>query len=94
MAGTFSLSVRDYEADKGDHVKHYRIRKTPGEKFFIAQRITFDTIAELVAHYQRKLTSYILYIISVSSLAIRTAHLERGDVQSVNEYFTHVYVIA
>ncbi|XP_072046073.1 LOW QUALITY PROTEIN: tyrosine-protein kinase Fyn-like [Amphiura filiformis] len=54
MPGTYSLSVRDYEADKGDHVKHYRIRKTQtGDQVYIAARISFDTISELVSHYQQ-----------------------------------------
>lgn len=42
----YSLSVRD-----GDTVKHYRIRQLDEGGFFIARRITFRTLSELVDHY-------------------------------------------
>ncbi|KAL8600799.1 Tyrosine-protein kinase Src42A [Nucella lapillus] len=42
----YSLSVRD-----GDTVKHYRIRQLDEGGFFIARRVTFRTLAELVDHY-------------------------------------------
>ncbi|XP_064624330.1 tyrosine-protein kinase Src42A-like [Lineus longissimus] len=42
----FSLSVRD-----GDTVKHYRIRQLDEGGFFIARRVTFRTLSELVDHY-------------------------------------------
>ena len=35
----------------GDTVKHYRIRQLDEGGFFIARRITFRTLAELVDHY-------------------------------------------
>jgi len=44
----FSLSVRD-----GDTVKHYRIRQLDEGGFFIARRVTFHSLAELVEHYSR-----------------------------------------
>lgn len=44
----YSLSVRD-----GDTVKHYRIRQLDEGGFFIARRVTFRTLAELVANYTR-----------------------------------------
>ncbi|KAK6179772.1 hypothetical protein SNE40_012057 [Patella caerulea] len=42
----YSLSVRD-----GDTVKHYRIRQLDEGGFFIARRVTFKTLSELVDHY-------------------------------------------
>lgn len=42
----YSLSVRD-----GDTVKHYRIRQLDNGGFFIAKRVSFATLQELVAHY-------------------------------------------
>lgn len=42
----YSLSVRD-----GDTVKHYRIRQLDEGGFFIARRITFINLADLVEHY-------------------------------------------
>jgi len=45
----FSLSVRD-----GDTVKHYRIRQLDQGGFFIARRITFRTLQEIVSHYSHE----------------------------------------
>ena len=42
------ISVRD-----GDTVKHYRIRQLDEGGFFIARRVTFRTLAELVDHYSQ-----------------------------------------
>ena len=42
------IAVRD-----GDTVKHYRIRQLDEGGFFIARRVTFRTLAELVEHYSR-----------------------------------------
>ncbi|XP_059140583.1 tyrosine-protein kinase Src42A-like [Physella acuta] len=42
----YSLSVRD-----GDTVKHYRIRQLDEGGFFIARRVTFRALSELVDHY-------------------------------------------
>ena len=35
----------------GDTVKHYRIRQLDEGGFFIARRVTFRTLSELVDHY-------------------------------------------
>ena len=61
VAGTFSLSVRDNDPQKGDHVKHYRIRKMDGGNgFFITQRSVFPTLSELVRHYQSKYSKVLI----------------------------------
>lgn len=44
----FIFTVRD-----GDTVKHYRIRQLDEGGFFIARRVTFRTLSELVEHYSR-----------------------------------------
>jgi len=41
-------AVRD-----GDTVKHYRIRQLDEGGFFIARRVTFRSLSELVEHYGR-----------------------------------------
>lgn len=38
----------------GDTVKHYRIRQLDQGGFYIARRITFRTLQEMVAHYSRE----------------------------------------
>ena len=42
------LTVRD-----GDTVKHYRIRQLDEGGFFIARRVTFQTLSELCEHYSK-----------------------------------------
>ena len=50
--GSYSLSVRDYDAQSGDTVKHYKIRTLDNGGFYISPRITFSTLQELVSHYK------------------------------------------
>ena len=44
----FSLSIRD-----NDSIKHYRIRQTEDGRIYIARRITFSSLSDLVTHYSR-----------------------------------------
>ncbi|PVD35760.1 hypothetical protein C0Q70_02723 [Pomacea canaliculata] len=50
--GSYVLSVRDYDEQKGDCVKHYRIRNKDDGGCYIAARRTFNSILELVDHYK------------------------------------------
>ncbi|XP_076806007.1 tyrosine-protein kinase Src42A-like [Clavelina lepadiformis] len=45
--GDFSLSVRDQQA-----VKHYRIRRLDHGGYFIARRAAFNSLHDLILHYQ------------------------------------------
>lgn len=47
-----SLSILDFDEEKGFHVKHYRIRRTDQGLFYIAKRNQFPSIQDLVNHYQ------------------------------------------
>lgn len=49
--GAYSLSIRDWDDVKGDHVKHYKIRKLDSGGYYITTRAQFDTVRELVQHY-------------------------------------------
>ncbi|XP_048825037.1 tyrosine-protein kinase Fgr isoform X1 [Lagopus muta] len=49
--GAYSLSIRDWDEAKGDHVKHYKIRKLDSGGYYITTRAQFDTIQQLVQHY-------------------------------------------
>ncbi|XP_008310872.1 tyrosine-protein kinase fynb isoform X1 [Cynoglossus semilaevis] len=49
--GAFSLSVRDWDDIKGDHVKHYKIRKLDSGGYYISTRAQFETLQQLVQHY-------------------------------------------
>uniref|UniRef100_A0A8C9WZD9 Tyrosine-protein kinase n=1 Tax=Sander lucioperca TaxID=283035 RepID=A0A8C9WZD9_SANLU len=50
--GSYSLSVRDLDAQSGDTVKHYKIRTLDNGGFYISPRNTFSTLQELVNHYK------------------------------------------
>ncbi|XP_055111510.1 tyrosine-protein kinase Lck isoform X2 [Symphalangus syndactylus] len=52
-AGSFSLSVRDFDQNQGEVVKHYKIRNLDNGGFYISPRITFPGLHELVRHYTR-----------------------------------------
>ena len=47
--GDYSLSIRDTEV-----VRHYKIRRTDDGVFFITRRVTFETIPELIHHYEKQ----------------------------------------
>ncbi|XP_048204947.1 tyrosine-protein kinase HCK isoform X2 [Perognathus longimembris pacificus] len=51
--GSYSLSVRDFDAQQGDTVKHYKIRTLDSGGFYISPRSTFGTLHELVEHYKK-----------------------------------------
>ncbi|XP_021544613.1 tyrosine-protein kinase HCK isoform X1 [Neomonachus schauinslandi] len=51
--GSYSLSVRDYDPQHRDAVKHYKIRTLDSGGFYISPRSTFSTLQELVAHYKK-----------------------------------------
>lgn len=50
-SGSFSLSVRDFDQNQGEVVKHYKIRNLDNGGFYISPRITFTGLHELVRHY-------------------------------------------
>ncbi|NWT04075.1 HCK kinase, partial [Mionectes macconnelli] len=50
--GCYSLSVRDGDVMQGGAVKHYKIRTLDSGGFYISPRNNFNTLQELVQHYQ------------------------------------------
>ncbi|XP_061520415.1 tyrosine-protein kinase Fgr isoform X2 [Phycodurus eques] len=52
--GAYSLSIRDWDDNKGDHVKHYKIRKLDNGGYYITTRSQFDTVQQLVTHYTER----------------------------------------
>ncbi|KAF7653826.1 hypothetical protein LDENG_00078040 [Lucifuga dentata] len=52
--GAYSLSIRDWDDTKGDHVKHYKIRKLDNGGYYITTRSQFDTVPQLVEHYTER----------------------------------------
>ncbi|KAI4539401.1 hypothetical protein MG293_010793 [Ovis ammon polii] len=55
--GAYSLSIRDWDDMKGDHVKHYKIRKLDNGGYYITTRAQFETLQQLVQHYSGKVNS-------------------------------------
>ncbi|XP_075729505.1 tyrosine-protein kinase Src-2 [Rhipicephalus microplus] len=49
--GAFSLSIRDFEPTKGDHVKHYKVKTMDNGGFFVTTKKTFSTLQELISYY-------------------------------------------
>jgi fyn-related kinase len=47
--GGYALSVRDL-----DQVKHYKIKQSENEEFFVSLRSTFKTLQDLVTHHQQQ----------------------------------------
>ncbi|XP_048841455.1 tyrosine-protein kinase fynb isoform X3 [Brienomyrus brachyistius] len=52
--GAFSLSIRDWDEIKGEHVKHYKIRKLDSGGYYITTRAQFETLQQLVHHYSER----------------------------------------
>ncbi|XP_036683378.1 tyrosine-protein kinase HCK isoform X3 [Balaenoptera musculus] len=50
---SYSLSMRDYDPQHRDTVKHYKIRTLDNGGFYISPRSTFSSLQELVAHYKK-----------------------------------------
>ncbi|KAG8567287.1 hypothetical protein GDO81_013564 [Engystomops pustulosus] len=52
MKGSYSLSVRDYNSQSGNMVKHYKIRSLDNGGFYVSPRKTFTSLQELVSYYK------------------------------------------
>ncbi|XP_026508604.1 tyrosine-protein kinase HCK [Terrapene carolina triunguis] len=50
--GSYSLSVRDFDPQNGETVKHYKIRTLDSGGFYISPRNSFATLQDLVSHYK------------------------------------------
>jgi len=50
-SGAYSLSIKDWDTNKGDHVKHYKIKAMDNGGYYVTTRKTFNTLQELVAYY-------------------------------------------
>ncbi|XP_016105648.1 tyrosine-protein kinase fyna-like [Sinocyclocheilus grahami] len=50
----YSLSIQDWDETKGDHVKHYKIRKLDNGGYYITTRAQFETLQQLVHHYSAR----------------------------------------
>ena len=49
--GTYSLSIRDFDNIKLDHVKHYKVQTKANGDFFITSRRSFVKLQDLIEHY-------------------------------------------
>ncbi|KAM9501255.1 tyrosine-protein kinase Lyn-like [Clarias gariepinus] len=53
-AGSYSMSIRDVGPNGSGVVKHYKIRLLEDGGFYITPRMTFKTLDDLIAAYQRQ----------------------------------------
>ncbi|KAK2724344.1 hypothetical protein QYM36_001002 [Artemia franciscana] len=51
IPGGFSLSIRDWDDEKGFHVKHYKIKAIDSGGYYISTRQVFSSLPELVDAY-------------------------------------------
>ncbi|XP_072211278.1 tyrosine-protein kinase Lck isoform X4 [Excalfactoria chinensis] len=51
--GSYSLSVRDFDQNQGETVKHYKIRNMDNGGYYISPRVTFSSLHELVEYYSK-----------------------------------------
>lgn len=67
-SGAYSLSIQDWDDIKGDHVKHYKIRKLDSGGYYITTRAQFETLQQLVQHYSGEflVTGVFFYSYSLS----------------------------
>ncbi len=55
LIGTYSLSIRDTDQQRGPHVKHYKIKfENSNIGYYIAARRAFPTLKELIDYYSSK----------------------------------------
>jgi hypothetical protein len=55
LIGTYCLSVRDTDQQRGPHVKHYKIKFENSKiGYYIAARRTFPTLEALIDYYSSK----------------------------------------
>ncbi|KTG42390.1 hypothetical protein cypCar_00011353 [Cyprinus carpio] len=52
--GSYSLSVRDVDAQGLDVVKHYKIRTLDNGGYYISPKITFNDINSMIKHYHKQ----------------------------------------
>ncbi len=62
IPGGFSLTMRDYEVERGPHIKHYKIKCLDQGGYYVTTRQTFTTLPELVSSYMR-MRSYINFFL-------------------------------
>ncbi|XP_076067112.1 tyrosine-protein kinase Fyn-like isoform X3 [Oratosquilla oratoria] len=49
----YSLSIKDWDQEKGDHVKHYRIKTMDSRSYYITTAQAFHTLNDLVDAYMK-----------------------------------------
>ena len=57
--------MRDYEPERGAHIKHYKIKCLDQGGYYVTTRQTFTTLPELVSAYMRT-KSFFSYLVITS----------------------------
>lgn len=75
--GAFSLSIRDWDQKREDHVKHYKIRKLDMGGYYITTRAQFETVQDLVRHYM-EFNDGLCYLLTAPCTTMKPQTLEIG----------------
>ncbi|KAG9510684.1 V-SRC [Fragariocoptes setiger] len=75
----YSLSIRDWDASKGDHVKHYKIKTLDSGGFFVTTRVTFASMSELIAFYSQASNGLCHQLVKPCPKPNRTFWPDHGD---------------
>ncbi|KHN84879.1 Tyrosine-protein kinase Fyn [Toxocara canis] len=62
----YALTIRDIDHKGAPIAKHYRIKRTEDDHYFITRRRSFESLRQLVVHYKGLSTSHVLYLLFVS----------------------------
>ncbi|XP_034558039.1 tyrosine-protein kinase Lyn isoform X2 [Notolabrus celidotus] len=54
LKGSYSLSIRDVDAQGTDLVKHYKIRMLDNGGYYISPKVSFTDISSMIRHYHNK----------------------------------------
>lgn len=70
----YSLSVKDWEENRGYHVKHYKIKPLDKGGFYIATSQTFPSLPALITAYTSEYKD-IIFIIYLTGIVIQVNNL-------------------
>lgn len=89
--GAFSLSIRDFDSIKFDHVKHYKIREKPDGYYYITSRRSFPRLQDLVLHYSQSSNGLCCRLVKPCPKSVQLINpncpqeIDRCDLETIRE---------
>lgn len=93
LPGAYSLSIQDWDDVKGDHVKHYKIRKLDNGGYYITTRAQFETLQQLVHHYSGKSESADLELYLMTQDVKRMSQAEQASSSMYVMFITELHYL-